>query len=73
MLIDTENCPSLFVRTAFGEENVDKKRKEKGDCVSFCCCTKYSCLIENLLFFLSFLAIFPQNPSHLTVVLTLCI
>lgn len=29
MLIDTENCPSLFVRTAFGEENVDKKRKEK--------------------------------------------
>lgn len=29
MLIDTENCPSLFVGTAFGEANFGKKNKEK--------------------------------------------
>lgn len=57
MLINTENCPPLFVKTAFGEGNF-----ERGDCVLLCCCTKCSCLDGNLP---SPLAIFPQNCRHI--------
>lgn len=42
-LLNTEDCPLLFMRTAFAEANFKKQF------VSFCCCTKYSCLDDQLL------------------------